>query len=65
MKNDANLFFKRWASRPAAFDSDKITLLRKIFWVDYSEEINDYILLENWDECTITGVCVKKWDNFA
>ena len=54
MKNDLMLSYKRWASRSNIFNYDKVTILRKLFWIEFSKELNPDTLLANCDECSLT-----------
>ena len=54
MKNWAKLSYKKCSSRPISVNLDKINLLRKIFWIDFTEKIDNNTLIANCDECVIT-----------
>ena len=54
MKKDMRLSFKRVSSRPMIFDYNKIKILRTIFWIDFSQDLNENTLVANCDECAIT-----------
>ena len=54
MKNDVNLSYKRCSSRPSSINIDRINLLRKIFWINFADIIDNNALIANWDEWSIT-----------
>ena len=54
MKNDVNLSYKRCSSRPSSINIDRINLMRKIFWINFADIIDNNALIANWDEWSIT-----------
>ena len=50
LKNDWNLTFKRVQSRQNITDMNKVRLMRKLFSIKISNELNAKTLVINWDE---------------
>ena len=53
LKSDLKFSYKRCLSRPVIADLNKVKLLRKLFSVQISKELNPAILIANWDEWSI------------
>ena len=54
MKNRVKLSYIKCSSRSISDNLDKINLLRKIFWIDFADKIDNNKLIENCNECAIT-----------
>ena len=54
MKNHNKLSFKKVQSGPNSIDIDKIKVLRKLFAFRFTQNLNNDILIGNWDECLFT-----------
>ena len=54
MKNHNKLSFKKVQSGPNSIDMDKIKVLKKLFAFWFTQNLNNDILIRNWDECLFT-----------
>ena len=54
MKNDLNLTYKKWASRPNNVDLNRVKALRLMFWVEFSKALKSETLILNIDEWIIS-----------
>ena len=51
MENHNKLSFKKVQSGPNSIDMDKIKVLRKLFAFRFTLNLNNDVLIGNWDEC--------------
>ena len=53
-ENHNKLSFKKVQSGPNSIDMDKIKVLRKLFAFRFTQNLNNDILIGNWDGCLFT-----------
>ena len=54
MKNNLNLSFKKWKSRPSNFNLSRAKAIRKLFWAHFANKLGPSTLIINVDESTVS-----------